>query len=158
MRRKEREITDIGELLAILQKCTVCRLALANNNRPYVVPLNYGYRYANNRFTLYFHSAREGKKIDMIKKNNFACFEVDCDTALIEGKEPCQCSYAYKSIVGFGQITIVEERAEKTIALNELTKQQTGKEAVYEFTDEQLDWVLVFKLDIIELSGKQKTL
>ena len=43
MRRKDREITDIEELLAVVSRCKVCRLAMAENNRPYVVPLNFGY-------------------------------------------------------------------------------------------------------------------
>ena len=35
---------------------------------------------------LYFHCANEGRKLDMIGKNNYVCFEMDSDHRLIEGK------------------------------------------------------------------------
>ncbi len=85
MRRKDREITGIDEKLEIIAKCKVCRIGLSENNYPYIVPINYGYSFNDRKLALYFHCAPEGKKIDIIKKNNNACFEIDCDTKLIEG-------------------------------------------------------------------------
>jgi nitroimidazol reductase NimA-like FMN-containing flavoprotein (pyridoxamine 5'-phosphate oxidase superfamily) len=74
MRRKEREIREIKDLLDIIEKCKNCRLGLCDDNQPYIVPLNYGYAYRDSVLTLYFHSAKEGKKMDIIKRNNKACF------------------------------------------------------------------------------------
>ena len=108
MRRKDREITDIDEKINIIKKCKVCRIALSENNMPYIVPLNYGYSFENNILTLFFHSATEGKKLDIIQNNNNACFEIDCDTQLIEAEKACDYGYAFRSIVGFGKITILE--------------------------------------------------
>jgi nitroimidazol reductase NimA-like FMN-containing flavoprotein (pyridoxamine 5'-phosphate oxidase superfamily) len=158
VRRKDREITAVEDKLAILRQCTVLRLALAHNNTPYVVPLHYGYRYENEKLTLFFHGAREGKKVDMIKANNVACFELDCDTALIEGDKACQYSSAYKSIIGFGNVIILEAPSEKRMALNELMKHQTGQDRDYQFSDDALDRVLVFKLEAASFTGKQKVM
>ncbi|MDR2089589.1 MAG: pyridoxamine 5'-phosphate oxidase family protein, partial [Clostridiales Family XIII bacterium] len=58
MRRKDKEITDVNEKLEILQKNKVCRLALSESDRPYIVPLNYGYSFENGALTLYFHGAK----------------------------------------------------------------------------------------------------
>ncbi|MCJ7619404.1 MAG: pyridoxamine 5'-phosphate oxidase family protein, partial [Anaerolineae bacterium] len=65
MRRAEREIKDREAIEDILRRATVCRLAVCDGNVPYVVPLSFGY--ADN--CLYFHSAREGRKIETIKAN-----------------------------------------------------------------------------------------
>ncbi|MDR0754350.1 MAG: pyridoxamine 5'-phosphate oxidase family protein, partial [Prevotellaceae bacterium] len=87
MRRKDKEITNIEDKINIIDQCKVCRLGLSENNKPYIIPLNYGYSFENNMLTLFFHSAKEGKKIDIIIKNNSACFEIDCDNKLIEGEK-----------------------------------------------------------------------
>ena len=156
MRRKEREITNIEEKLTIIEKCKICRIGLCKNNRPYVVPLNYGYVYENGKLTLFFHGAAEGKKIDLIKNNNEACFEVDCDTGLVEGNTACKYGYEYRSVIGFGKMRILETKEEKTAGLNFLMRHQTGKNIEYSFEEGELKNVLVFKMDVEEFTGKER--
>ena len=158
MRRKDKEITDINDKIAIIEKCKVCRLGLSENNIPYVVPLNYGYTYENGILTLYFHGANEGKKIEIIKENNNACFEIDCDTNLIEAENPCDYGYEFRCIIGFGKIFFMESNDEKTKGLNLLMKHQTGKNTEYDFTENELNNVCVYKMVIDEFTGKQKVL
>lgn len=69
MRRKDREVTDITEIKDILDLCKTCHLAMVDNNMPYVIPLSYGYEMQDGTLTVYFHSAAEGKKIDILKNN-----------------------------------------------------------------------------------------
>jgi nitroimidazol reductase NimA-like FMN-containing flavoprotein (pyridoxamine 5'-phosphate oxidase superfamily) len=156
MRRKDREITSINEKLEIINRCKHCRLGLSDNNVPYVIPLNYGCIYENDKLTLYFHCAKEGKKIDIIQKNNNACFEIDCDTKLIEGEKACNYSYEFKSIIGFGKIEIVENANEKITGLNILMKHQTGKDIKFEYGENELNSVLVLKMIAAEFTGKHK--
>ncbi|MDR2465815.1 MAG: pyridoxamine 5'-phosphate oxidase family protein [Prevotellaceae bacterium] len=108
LRRKEREITSIEDKMAIVDKCKACRLGLSDDDSPYVVPLNYGYCFEANVLTLYFHGAGEGRKADIIRKNSRACFEIDCDGELREGEKACSCAYSFKSVIGFGRITLSE--------------------------------------------------
>src|SRR5215510_1485131 len=138
MRRQDREITDINEKLNIIKKCKICRIGLSENNMPYIIPLNYGYTFENDTLTLFFHSATEGKKFDIIKNNNNACFEIDCDTKLVEAEKACNYGYAFKSIVGFGKIIVLENPDEKIDGLNKIMKHQTEKEFVYGFTDNEV--------------------
>jgi len=156
MRRKDREITDINEKLTIIQKCKVCRIGLSENNFPYVIPLNYGYTFEKEILTLFFHSAPEGKKLDIIKKNNDACFEIDCDSKLIEGEQACNYGYAYKSIIGFGKIEIIENPDEKIYALNMLMKHQTEKDIAHKFTNDQIKNVCAYKMVVTDYTGKQR--
>lgn len=156
MRRQEKEISDTNEKISIIRKCKVCRIGLAENNMPYIVPLNYGFRFENNILTLFFHSAATGKKIGIIKNNNNACFEIDCDTGLIQAEKACNYSFAYKSIIGFGKIIILENTVEKIDGLNRIMNHQTEKEMVFNYTDDVLEKVTVYKLVVEEFTGKQK--
>lgn len=155
MRRKDREITDLQAKLAILDECKVCRIALSDNNTPYIVPLNYGYRYENGTLTLYFHGALEGKKIDIMRNNNQACFEVDCGHDLIVDKVAWNYSYAYRSVIGFGTIVFIEDEQEKAYGLNQLLKHQNGKWTEYEYGKEMLQRVCVYKMEVEEFTGKE---
>jgi len=158
MRRKDKEISGTDEKLEIIAKCKVCRLGLSENNYPYIIPLNYGYSRDDGKLTLYFHSAPDGRKIDIIRKNNNACFEIDCDTNLIEGENPCNYSYEFKSIIGFGKIVLLSTKDEKIYGLNYLMKQQTGKDIKHGFSENELKNVVVFKIQVDEFSGKQRKL
>jgi len=156
MRRNDKEITDISEKIKVIKKCKVCRLGLSENNNPYIIPLNYGYNFEHNLLTLFFHSALEGKKIDIISNNDNACFEIDCDNKLIEGENACDYGYAFSSIIGFGKIIIIKNADEKKFGLNMIMKHQTEKTIMYNFTDDQLSKVCIYKLVVDEFSGKQK--
>jgi len=156
MRRQDREITGIDEKLEIISKCKICRIGLSENNHPYIVPLNYGFSYDNEKLALYFHCATEGKKIDIIKKNNNACFEIDCDTKLIEGQKACDYGYEFKSIIGFGKIIFLDTKNDKINGLNYLMKHQTGKDIKYDYNEDELNNIIVLKLSVDEFTGKQR--
>ncbi len=83
MRKKDREIKDAKELKEILQKADVCRIAFAVDGVPYIVTMNFGYVWKDH-LTLYFHCAKEGKKLELTKRNNTVCFEMDTDHEIVE--------------------------------------------------------------------------
>jgi nitroimidazol reductase NimA-like FMN-containing flavoprotein (pyridoxamine 5'-phosphate oxidase superfamily) len=155
MRRKDKEIIDVNEKIAIINRNKVCRLALSDNNQPYIIPLNYGYSFENNILSLYFHSSSEGKKMEIIKKNKQVCFEVDCDCSLIEGEKACKYSYAFKSIIGTGKIIILDTMDEKIDGLNKLMKHQTEKDQVYDFDEKTVRQITVYKMVVDEFTGKE---
>lgn len=154
MRRKDREISKINELLDIMGECRVCRIATQDEEGLYIVPLNFGYQYDSGHLVLYFHSAKEGRKVNAFQKSPQAAFEMDCGHRLVEGKAACEYGYAYKSIIGNGRISLVEDTGEKKQALSLLMKQQTGKE--FAFDDAAAESVFVFRLDVQSFTGKQK--
>ena len=118
MRRKDREVTDIQELLSIVEECRICHVGLLDDKGVYVVPLNYGFEYVNKQLILYFHSAQVGRKIDAIIKNPNVCVEMDCDHRLIEGEKACDFSFGFKSIIGNGVATILSNYDEKLKGLS----------------------------------------
>lgn len=78
MRKSDREIRDYNEILRLLDECQTIRLALHDEPYPYVVPLSYGWEERDEKLFVYFHCAKEGKKLDLIAKNANVCFEADC--------------------------------------------------------------------------------
>ena len=115
MRKKEREVLDFGEMLKIADACSVCRIGLQDGDAPYIVPLNFGYEERDGGLVLYFHGAKEGKKLSLIKKNGGAAsFEMDCGHGLLQsGEIACTCSWHYQSVIGRGNIEILEDPQEK---------------------------------------------
>ena len=97
MRKKENEITERSEIDEVINKCEICRLGLSDENKPYVVPMNFGYK--NNR--LYFHCAKEGRKLDIIRKNPEVCFEFDLVPEILKAEKACNWGIKYKSVIGF---------------------------------------------------------
>jgi nitroimidazol reductase NimA-like FMN-containing flavoprotein (pyridoxamine 5'-phosphate oxidase superfamily) len=157
MRRSERQIINTGEIIALIDQSKVCRLGLSDGNLPYVVPLNFGYTFQDNTLTLFFHSAHEGKKIDILKNNPRACFEIDTRHELIEAATACGYGFAFASVIGFGSVEFITDTTEKICALNALMKHQTGKDIQHSYGEAELNAVCVYKLKVEEFTGKERT-
>lgn len=149
MRRSERKITDRNEIDAIIRSSLVCRLAFAGGGRPYIVPLCFGLL----GDTLYFHSASEGKKIDLLRDNPEVCFEFDNGCELVLAESSCQIGMNYQSVIGIGRASIVTDPEERKIALDTIVRQYVTD--VTDFSEESLKRTLVFKVEITEMTGKR---
>lgn len=150
MRRKEREITDHTTLEEILHKAWICRLGMSADDQPYVIPLCFGYRDG----TLYVHCAQEGLKIDMLKKNNRVCFEVDGDHELIRGESACEWGMKGRSVVGFGRAHLINDPEGKTRALDAIMEHY-GAKRPFAYKDKGFEKALVIKVVIERLTGKK---
>lgn len=156
MRRSDREIKNKQEMLDIMRKCDVCRLAFHDGDYPYIVPLNFGLSVTGDTVELIFHSALEGHKVDLMRKNNRASFEMDCGHQLQYFETKGYCTFAYESVIGHGQIIILED-SEKEGALKEIMEQYHPGENAY-FNVAAIPRTLVFKLVVEEMTGKRKEL
>lgn len=152
MRRTDREIMEEQKLREIMDKCKVCRLAMQDEDGLYLVPLNYGYTFEGGVLTLYFHSAKEGRKVRAIQKNPEVCFEMDCEHALIEADSPCAYGYEYACVMGNARAVILEDVKEKAEALSILMRHQTGD--AFEISEQMADSVAVIKVTAKSYTGK----
>ena len=152
MTRREREVTDTNKILEILDKAKVLHLGLVDGDEAYVVPMNYGYVYENDKLTLYLHGARRGRKLDLMRANPKVFFEMDCDIVPFEGDVACKYGITYSSIMGRGIAQIVDEPEEKMKALSVLMKTQTGKD--FEFNEKLVSVVAVIRIDVSEFTAK----
>ena len=153
MRRSDREVTDIQEIRSLIDECKVIRLAMIDGDKPYMVPLNFGYTCEDGAFTFYCHSAKEGKKLDVIRKNASVAFEMDCQNALQHGETACTHSYYYASVLGEGKAEILEGD-EKRKGLSALMLHMAGRNDV--FTAEMADKVAVIAIRVDALTAKKR--
>ena len=150
VRQKDREIKDRKVIDDIIKRCRVCHLAMCDNGQPYVVPLNFGY---DGRF-LYFHAAPEGRKIDIIKINNRVGFEFDILHKIVKAEQACKWGAKYESVIGSGTVEIVDNLDAKKEALEWIMRQYGSDIRI--FSDEVMEKTLVFRVLIIEISGKKR--
>ena len=156
MTRREFEVKDPAVIREILDNSKVLHLGLVDEGMPYVVPMSYGYRMEAGRLTIYLHSAVKGYKLDVIAKNPICCFEMHWGVEPFTGKLPCQYGITYHSLIGRGEIHLVEDAAEKEEAMTLLMKTQTGKD--FEFNERLVSIVSVLRIDVSEYTAKHRPL
>ena len=154
MTRREREVTDLEEIIGILDRAKIVHVGMVDGDRPYVVPMNYGYIMTEGKLTLYLHGAPRGRKLDVLRANPNVFVEIDTDIIPFEGEVACKYGLCYSSIMGEGVAEIVEETEQKKSALSLLMKTQTGKD--FEFDDKMVSVVSVIKIDVAEYTAKKR--
>ena len=153
MRRKDRCVEDKKEILEIIKKCEVCYLAFQDEEYPYIVPLNFGVSVKEGTFELYFHCARVGKKLDLMRANPKVAFSMSCSHTLHLKETACNSTMEFESVCGNGLLEELGE-GEKAKALNLLMKQYSKRED-YTFPEQELRAVAVLKLTVREIIGKR---
>lgn len=153
MRRKDREIVDFNEIINIMNKCDACRLALFDGEYPYIVPLNFGIDIEDKQLYLYFHSANQGKKLDLIRQNNKATFEMDCEHNIILYEERMSCTMGYASVIGCGHIEFVDDN-DKLNALKIIMKHYHSED--FKFNTNLMKATTVFRLKVVDMIGKRR--
>jgi nitroimidazol reductase NimA-like FMN-containing flavoprotein (pyridoxamine 5'-phosphate oxidase superfamily) len=144
-----KEIIKREEIDSIIDGALLCRLAMAADNSPYVIPLSFGY---DGKF-IYIHTGKEGKKIRYFEGNPSVCFEFDRDISLVtDSKDPCKWSFSYKSVIGFGSISELTSKEEKIYGLNQIMLHYSHKE--WEFKDINLVATRIWKISIDSITGK----
>lgn len=154
MRRTDKEIKDIKEIESIIKRTDVCRLAMTSDNIPYVVAMNFGYK-SGTPSELFFHCATEGRKLDIIRKNNNVCFQMDTDHSLKRGDIACDSGMSYTSIIGYGKIFFVTDEEEKKTGLDCIMKHYTQK-SMHVYNNDILRVTTVLRLVVTEMSCKKR--
>ncbi|UTC43711.1 pyridoxamine 5'-phosphate oxidase family protein [Treponema sp. OMZ 857] len=155
MRRSDREVTDCQQIYAIIEKAKVVHIGMIDNDHPYVVPMQYGFIFTDGRLTLYVHCAKEGRKLDILKKNPCVFIELETDVAIVSGGDiPCKYGSEYASIMGDGTAVIVEDVAEKISGLRLMMKTQSGRD--FEITEQMAASVTVLRIDVPYVTAKSR--
>lgn len=149
MRRADREIVDKAAIRSILEEALVCRLGLSDNGMPYVVPMNFGL----GEGCIYLHCANEGRKLDILRRNNRVCFETDILHEVSRHALRCGCSARFDSVIGFGRAVIVEDPDEKRVALDRLMEHY-GAEGPFSYAGEFFAKTTIIRIDIGSMTGK----
>ncbi len=153
MRRKDRQVVNWDRMISILDSCDCCRLGLLDKDEVYIVPLNFGYRAQNGCLEIYFHCAKEGRKLDLIKKCKTVSFEMDTAHFLIAKDDPCSYSFSFQSIMGTGHAVIVDDAEEKLYALGLILSHYGGDGDL--LTKRHADSVEIIKVEVESWSCKE---
>ena len=149
MRRKDREITDRAEIDTIIRSAQVMHLALADNNIPFVVPVFFAYDGAS----VYFHSAKAGSKIDILRRNNKVCFEILLDHGVIASDRACDFEAKHRTVIGLGTATFIEDEADKIRVLDMIVGKFSDKK--FEYPKANLGHTAVIRIAIDSIKGKK---
>lgn len=143
---------DIEVIEAIIRQCDICFIGVVDpDNKPYVLPMNYGYKDK----VIYLHSAPEGRIIDILENNNNICITFSTDNELVFQHPEVACSYRMKSksVVVMGKVQFIEAMDEKTEALNILMKTYSEKE--FKYSDPAVRNVKIWKIPMDEVTCKE---
>ena len=150
MLKSDREVTDRSQIDQIIRGSQVCHLGFAVQGEPYVLPMSFGY----DGEALYFHTAREGTKIDLISANPRICFELERDVTLVTSPDdPCGWTFHYESVVGYGTISELTSPERKAHALNQIMRQYSGHD--WALTPAHLEPARIWRLSIESVTGKR---
>lgn len=149
MRRNEKLINEVAGVNDILGRGEIIRVAMVDGDEPYLVPLSYGFKDG----AIYFHCAKEGRKISALRSNPNVCFEVSVDTELVKKEQACGWTYYFKSVIGRGKAVFIEDLNEKLLGLSAIMEQYGS--ADHSFPEKAVEATEVVRIDIEEISGKQ---
>jgi hypothetical protein len=152
IRRKEKEITVRSEMLSIIDKAEYVVVAMCKDNEPYLATLSHGYDAERN--CIYFHCAREGKKVDILKAQNRVWGQALVDKGYVQGS----CDHLYATAQFMGRVTFVEKTEEKRHALEVMIRaleDHPQKVIEDQISDISIQDVKIGRIDIEYMSGKK---
>ena len=152
MRRKDRDVTDFGRILDVIEACDTQRLGRADGDFPYIVPVSFSYEVVEGELLLYFHGAMAGRKYELLTKNPLCSFEMDCDHRLECIPEKRDVTMRYRSVMGRGRVELLEGE-EKQRAID-LTVNRYELSRGFDYSRAALPRTMVARVHVLELTAK----
>lgn len=150
MRRKEKEVCNRQVINQLLDTAQVLRLGMCDQGEPYIVPLLFG----RDGDRIYLHSAREGRKLDILRRGGMVCFEVE-EVGEVSRKDlPCKWTVDYVSVIGWGEARLITEPEEMRAGLDAIMRHYGGRPP-FEYSEQLLSKVLVVRIDITSMTCKR---
>jgi len=150
LRRHDKEIPDREEIDGIISSAMVCRIAFADGDEPYVVPVSFGY----DGESLYIHTAKTGRKLDFIEANNRVCFELEGHVSLeTDDGDACTWTFEFESVIGYGTISELGTSEEKARGLNQIMLHYSGRE--WKIEPSATATTRVWRINIESITGKR---
>lgn len=152
IRRKEKAITSENEMLAIIMKAKYIVVAMCRDNVPYLATLSHGYD--RGQHCIYFHCAKEGKKIDILRENNIVWGQALMDKGYVQGS----CDHMFATTQFMGKVRLVDGFDEKKHALEIMIKAlENDPEKVMkgQLKEGSIKSVQIGRIDLEYMSGKK---
>lgn len=153
MRRKDREVTDINEIMKIVDRCDIVRIGLTDGDYPYIVPVNFSYTYENGRLSLYIHGAMAGRKYELITRNKKCSFEMDIVLGLEYLPEKHDVTERYLCVMGTADIVLIPEEEKKSVIDNIIMARYEGTRN-FKYNESNIPHTMIARLEVNELTAK----
>lgn len=152
MRRRERAVTDSGEIVDILARCQVLHLAINTGAAPYLLPVSFGME--PDGMTFYIHGAMGGRKYDLLARDNRVGFQLECTHGLVLNEKGHDCSVDYESVMGWGYVDEVTDAGEKRLALDRIMAHYHAGDFPYD--PAPVPRTRILRLRVAERTGKRR--
>ena len=154
-RRKDRTMKTSREMELLLERMPVGRLAVATEEGPYIIAVNYLFFEGS----IYFHSGLAGRKMEALRADSRVCFMVDENGPQVLWEQGCGISQVYKSVICFGKAEFVEGQIEKGRTLGKMVQKYVPSSYPFSPMKEQnIKKTAVVRVVIESMSGKENTL
>lgn len=153
MRRKDREVTNMLEIIKIMEECQIVRLGLSDGHFPYIVPLNFAYMVDDNQINLYVHGAMAGRKYELLSKNPYCSFEMDVPIKIDCIYEKKDVTMRYKSIMGTARADFLSGQ-EKQNAIDDILMKRYKETRTFDYNKGIVERTAVIRLKVLEITAK----
>jgi nitroimidazol reductase NimA-like FMN-containing flavoprotein (pyridoxamine 5'-phosphate oxidase superfamily) len=150
MRRHDKEMPSRTEIDEVIQAAQVCRIAMARNDEPYLVPVSFGY----DGEAIYIHTAGAGRKLEFIDANPRVCFELEADVRLVSHpSDPCSWTFSFECVIGYGTVSELTEPEDRARGLNTIMRHYSGRQ--WEISERASATTRVWRIEIESMTGKR---
>lgn len=158
MRRKDREITDFSLIGEIVRRNNSAVVSMVDGDKPYGVVMNYAPIITDDGISLIFHGAREGRKVDCLRRNPAASVFINdkaTETVVFpDGRPSGHTTTHYRSVILAGEVRIVDDLDERR-KLCEIFLKHFGTGDIEMPPDQMLTMTQFFLFTANEVTGKQ---
>ena len=150
MRKKDKSIVEREILDKIIHESLICHLACCLDGQPYVIPISFGY----DGKTVYFHTARAGKKNKIFLENPQVCLAFETDIKLITDEESaCKWTFDFRSVIASGEIKEISDPVLKNAGLNQIMRHHSGKD--WEMPEKVIRKTKIWGVELKNITGKR---
>lgn len=154
-RLPKRGVYDRETVWRILDEGLVCHVGFVADGKPAVIPTGYGRKDE----TLYIHGSPASRMLRALGNGADLCVTVTLIDGLVLARSAFHHSMNYRSVVLFGQATLVEDLAEKREALHLFTEHiAPGRwQEIRQPSMKELQATTVLAIPLEEVSAKVRT-
>lgn len=157
MRRKDRQLSSFEQMLAIVERCDVLRLGIADGEYPYIVPVNFAYqveRHENqDTLCLYTHGAIFGRKYELLRRKRCCSFEMDLIHDIVLLPEYGAVTQRYESVMGEARVEFLEGD-DKQHAIDDIFMARWELTRNFDYNHHMVPHTAVMRLVVTAMSGK----
>lgn len=153
MRRQDREVTGTENILKILCNAQTMSVAMVDDGMPYVVNVSYGVVADGKNISLCFHTAKAGRKMDIIVKNPNVAVSIVSHYEVSTADNACKWTAKYTSVYAEGKAVVVEDNVLKKLCFDKIME-RSGAAGEQVYTPASFENTAIVKIELAHVTAK----